>query len=107
GASVDNEIPAAQRAEMPYHLMRFHGCGTGPFLSETESAAVVGIRLTCLAKGGSGVRVELLERLCDLLNHRVLPRIPERGSVGASGDLTPPSFLVAALGGGREGERGG
>jgi histidine ammonia-lyase len=102
GASVENEIPAALRAEMPYHLMRFHGCGTGPFLSETEAAAVVAIRLTCLAKGRSGVRVELLERLCDLLNHRVLPRIPERGSVGASGDLTPLSYLVAALVGERE-----
>ncbi len=102
GASVENEIPAAQREEMPYHLMRFHGCGTGPFLGETEAAAVVAIRLTCLAKGRSGVRIELLERLCDLLNERVLPRIPERGSVGASGDLTPLSYLVATLVGERE-----
>jgi len=102
GASVGNEIPAELRGEMPYHLMRFHGCGTGPFLSETEAAAVVAIRLACLAKGRSGVRVELLQRLCDLLNQRLLPRIPERGSVGASGDLTPLSYLVATLVGERE-----
>jgi histidine ammonia-lyase len=102
GASVHNEIPAAQRAAMPYHLMRFHGCGTGATLSETEAAAVVAIRLVCLAKGRSGVRAELLERLCELLNQRVLPCIPERGSVGASGDLTPLSYLVAALVGERE-----
>jgi histidine ammonia-lyase len=107
GASVENEIPASQRGEMPYHLMRFHGCGTGPILSETEAAAVVAIRLACLAKGRSGVRAELLERLCDLLNHRILPRIPERGSVGASGDLTPLSYLVAALVGEREVSFGG
>ena len=102
GASVDNEILPEHRAEMPYHLMRFHGCGTGPILSETEAAAVVAIRLACLAKGRSGVRVELLEALCNLLNHRILPRIPERGSVGASGDLTPLSYLTAALVGERE-----
>ena len=87
--------------------MRFHGCGTGPILDETEAAAVVAIRLACLAKGRSGVRVELLERLCDLLNQRILPRIPERGSVGASGDLTPLSYLVAALVGEREVAGGG
>jgi histidine ammonia-lyase len=107
GASVGNEIPAEHRGEMPYHLMRFHGCGTGAILSETEAAAVVAIRLACLAKGRSGVRVELLERLCDLLNQRILPRIPERGSVGASGDLTPLSYLVAALVGEREVTAGG
>jgi histidine ammonia-lyase len=107
GASVGNAIPAEQRAAMPYHLMRFHGCGTGALLGEVEAAAVVAIRLICLAKGHSGVRLELLERLCDLLNHRVLPCIPERGSVGASGDLTPLSYLVATLVGEREATFGG
>jgi histidine ammonia-lyase len=102
GASVGNAILPEHQAEMPYHLMRFHGCGTGPILSETEAAAVVAIRLACLAKGRSGVRLELLEALCNLLNHRILPRIPERGSVGASGDLTPLSYLTAALVGERE-----
>lgn len=102
GASVENQIRPEHRSEMPYHLMRFHGVGTGPMLSEIESAAVIAIRLACLAKGRSGVRLELLEALCDLLNHRILPRIPERGSVGASGDLTPLSYLVAALVGERE-----
>jgi histidine ammonia-lyase len=102
GASVGNAIPADQRAAMPYHLMRFHGCGTGALLGEVEAAAVVALRLVCLAKGRSGVRFELLQALCDLLNQRVLPCIPERGSVGASGDLTPLSYLVATLVGERE-----
>ncbi len=55
-----------------------------------------------LARGYSGVRPVVLERLCDLLNHRLLPRIPEEGSVGASGDLTPLSYVAAVLVGERE-----
>jgi histidine ammonia-lyase len=54
-------------------------------------------RLVSLARGYSGVRIELLERLCLMLNHRMLPRIPAEGSVGASGDLTPLSYVAATL----------
>ena len=57
------------------------------------------LRANCLAKGNSGVRVELVERLLDLLNHDVLPFIPERGSCGASGDLAPLSYVGRALSG--------
>ena len=59
-------------------------------------------RLATLARGFSGVREEVLQALCDLLNARLLPRIPAEGSVGASGDLTPLSYLAAALAGERE-----
>jgi histidine ammonia-lyase len=102
GACAGTSIPPALRGELPINLMRFHGCGTGRILDETEAAAVVAIRLITLAKGHSGVRAELLERLCDFLNERLLPRIPEEGSVGASGDLTPLSYLAASLFGERE-----
>jgi histidine ammonia-lyase len=102
GACVGTPIPPDLRNELPVNLMRFHGCGTGRILGETEAAAVVAIRLITLAKGHSGVRAELLERLCEFLNERLLPRIPEEGSVGASGDLTPLSYLAAALFGERE-----
>jgi histidine ammonia-lyase len=102
GASVGNAIPEALRGEMPHHLYRFHGCGTGRILDETEAAAVVAVRLVSLARGHSGVRELLLERLCLCLNERLLPRIPAEGSVGASGDLTPLSYLAAALAGERE-----
>ena len=102
GACAGTSIPPDLRAGLPINLMRFHGCGTGRILDETEAAAVVAIRLITLAKGHSGVRAELLERLCDFLNERLLPRIPEEGSVGASGDLTPLSYLAAALFGERE-----
>src|SRR5439155_25879934 len=77
-------------------------CGTGRILDEEESAAVVVARLASLARGYSGVRPVVLERLCDLVNRRILPRIPEEGSVGASGDLTPLSYVAALLVGERE-----
>jgi histidine ammonia-lyase len=102
GASVGTEIPPDQQDDLPLHLLRFHGCGTGRLLDEEEAAAVVAVRLASLVRGWSAVRPLLLERLCDLLNLRLLPRIPAEGSVGASGDLTPLSYLAAALVGERE-----
>ena len=102
GDSCETEVPAGQVAALPVNLMRYHGCGAGPFLSEIQSAAVVAVRLSSLSRGYSGVREVLLERLCDLLNFGVLPRIPSRGSVGASGDLTPLSYVVATLVGERD-----
>ena len=97
GASLGVPIPRELREDMASNLMRFHGCGTGRMLDELESAAVLAVRLATLARGNSGVREVLLERMCDLLNDRVLPRIPEEGSVGASGDLTPLSYLASLL----------
>ncbi|MFP6639417.1 MAG: aromatic amino acid ammonia-lyase [Myxococcota bacterium] len=102
GASVENQIPESLRDEMPLHLVRLHGVGTGRILSEEETAACVAARIASLAQGYSGVREELLERLCLLLNQRLLPRIPSEGSVGASGDLTPLSYLASTVIGERE-----
>lgn len=102
GASSDVAIPPERWHEMPANIMRFHGVGVGRILDEGEAASVVAVRLVSLAKGHSGVREVLLERLCELLNARLLPRIPEEGSVGASGDLTPLSYLAALVSGERE-----
>jgi histidine ammonia-lyase len=102
GASSDVSIPLELREDLAANLMRFHGCGTGRRLDALESAAVLTLRLVSLARGYSGVRESLLERLCDLLNARVFPVIPEEGSVGASGDLTPLSYLAALVSGERE-----
>ena len=63
------------------------------------------VRLATLARGYSGVREVLVDRLCQLLPHRLLPVIPEEGSVGASGDLTPLSYLAAVVMGEREAAR--
>jgi histidine ammonia-lyase len=102
GASQGREIPASERKLVTQNLLRFHGCGTGRVLDGEEAAAVVVARLASLARGYSGVRPEVLVRLCELLDRRILPRIPEEGSVGASGDLTPLSYLAALLVGERE-----
>lgn len=64
--------------------------------------AIVFARLVSLAKGASAVRVELIEALCKLVNSGIIPVIPKLGSVGASGDLTPLSYLTAVLIGDRE-----
>ena len=67
-----------------------------------DALAVLVARLNSLARDYSGVRPILLERLALMINRRILPRIPEEGSVGASGDLTPLSYVGAALVGERE-----
>ena len=83
-------------------LVQHHGCGVGAPLTVVEARAVTFTRLVSLAKGYSAVRVELLEALCRLLNAGVTPVIPRLGSVGASGDLTPLSYVAAVLMGERE-----
>ncbi len=84
-------------AELPRHLYTFHGCGLGKHFSPMETRAIIGARLASLCKGFSGVSVELLEQLVRLLRRDILPAIPCEGSVGASGDLTPLSYLAAVL----------
>jgi histidine ammonia-lyase len=84
-------------AELPRHLYTFHGCGLGECFTPAQTRAVIATRLTSLCKGFSGVSVELLEQMVRLLRHGILPRIPSEGSVGASGDLTPLSYLAAVL----------
>ena len=83
-------------------LIRHHGCGLGERFPDPETRAIIFCRVVGLAKGCSAVRVELLQAMCDLLNLGVIPVIPRLGSVGASGDLTPLSYLAAVLMGERE-----
>ena len=84
-------------AELPRHLYTFHGCGLGEYFGPAETRAIIATRLASLCKGFSGVSVALLEQMIRLLRSDVLPRIPSEGSVGASGDLTPLSYLAAVL----------
>ena len=107
GDSCTTEIPPHLVEELPHQLLRFHGCGLGAYLSHAMSRAVMAVRLVSLCQGYSGVRLGLLERLADLLNHDVVPLIPEEGSVGASGDLTPLSYVAALLVGERDAQLGG
>lgn len=107
GASVKTAVAPSASAELSLNLLRFHGCGTGRILDELESGAVLAIRLNVLAQGRSGVRPEVADRLATLLENRVMPCIPAEGSVGASGDLTPLSYVAAVLVGEREVRVGG
>lgn len=102
GDSCTVTVPPALVAELPHHLYTYHGCGAGRFLTAEETRAVQACRLASLAQGMSGVSIGLLEQMETLLTHDILPRIPAEGSVGASGDLTPLSYLAAVLCGERE-----
>lgn len=84
------------------NLIRFHGCGSGEPLGIAETRAAMATRLCCFARGYSGVSLGLMQQLADFLNHGITPVVPAEGSVGASGDLTPMSYVAAALMGERE-----
>lgn len=102
GDSCGTIVPENLVSELPLHLTRFHGCGLGAYFSHQQVRAIMAVRLCSLARGYSGVSFELLERIAYLLNHNISPRIPQEGSVGASGDLTPLSYMAAVLIGERE-----
>lgn len=102
GDSCTVAIPPQLVEELPLHLTRFHGCGLGKILTHEQARAVLATRLCSLSQGVSGVSHDLLNQIVTLINHDISPRIPEEGSVGASGDLTPLSYLAATLVGERE-----
>lgn len=102
GDSCTVAVSPSLAQELPLHLSRFHGCGLGRHLAEESALATVAVRLASLCRGYSAVRIELLDLLASLLNHGIAPAIPEEGSVGASGDLTPMSYVAAVLLGERE-----
>jgi len=102
GDSCSVVIPPHLVGQLPHQLYTYHGCGLGRILTPAETRAVLAVRLASLAQGASGVSQQLLERLEQFLTHDILPLIPAEGSVGASGDLTPLSYLAAALCGERE-----
>lgn len=82
---------------MQVNLIRSHCCGVGSPLSTSVVRGMMLIRANVLAKGLSGIRPVVAERICDLLNHRITPVIPSRGSVGASGDLAPLAHMALIL----------
>jgi len=97
GKLADVRIPRAEIGALQLNLVRSHACGIGPPLSEAETRAMMLLRANVLALGFSGIRLEVIELLCKMLNHRVHPIVPEKGSVGASGDLAPLAHLALSL----------
>ncbi|HET7037429.1 MAG TPA: histidine ammonia-lyase [Thermomicrobiaceae bacterium] len=90
-------IPDDQLAPLQRNLLRSHAAGTGPALPRDVVRAMLLLRANALAKGYSGVRPVVVERLLDLLNAGVTPQVPAQGSVGASGDLAPLAHLSLVL----------
>ena len=97
GRFVTARIPEELADELQLRLLRSHACGVGePYPDEVVRAAML-LRANALAKGFSGARVETVELLVECLNRGVLPVVPARGSVGASGDLAPLAHLALPL----------
>ncbi len=97
GHLADVRISAEQARELQINLVRSHAAGVGEPLTEAESRAMMLLRANSLAKGFSGVRVVVIDTLCNMLNRGVHPVIPSQGSVGASGDLAPLAHLALVL----------
>src|SRR4029450_12095081 len=97
GKLSDVRIPHDALAELQLNLVRSHACGIGNPLSEPEARAMMLLRANVLALGFSGIRLEIIEMLCEMLNRRAYPVIPEKGSVGASGDLAPLAHLALTV----------
>ena len=97
GKLSEVRIPNSEIRVLQLNLVRSHACGIGPALSEPEVRAMMLLRANVLALGFSGVRIEIVELLCEMLNRRVHPVVPEKGSVGASGDLAPLAHLALTL----------
>src|SRR5436190_12415489 len=97
GSFADVKIAPEALGALQLNLLRSHAAGLGAPLPARAVRATMALRANVLAKGFSGISVETLEALLALLNHDVHPRVPSRGSVGASGDLAPLAHLALVL----------
>ena len=97
GELANVAIPGTDLLKLQLNLIRSHATGLGEPLSEEEVRAALLVRANALAKGYSGVREELLSMIVELLNRRVHPVVPSRGSLGASGDLAPLAHVSLVL----------
>ena len=103
GDSCHNQISVEKAGELQRTICTYHGIGLGPKFDRETARAVVLARLNGNVKGGhSAIRPELAKMLVEMLNRDIIPVIPQLGSVGASGDLTPLSYLAAAVMGKRD-----
>ena len=102
GSLADVRLSADQASDLQHALLRSHAVGVGPELSAAEVRVMLALRAQVLALGYSGVRFEVANRFLELLERGLLPVVPEKGSLGASGDLAPLAHLaLGAIGEGR------
>ncbi len=99
GSLADVRLTSDHARALQHGLIRSHAVGVGRALADEEVRAMLALRAHVLALGCSGVRLEVAQRFVDLLEHDILPVVPEQGSLGASGDLAPLAHLaLGALG---------
>lgn len=97
GALSSKHIAKEDLSKLQYNLIRSHCTGVGNPFSRLTTRAIMLLRANCLASGFSGVSIEAIELLLDFINKDIIPIVPEKGSVGASGDLAPLSHIALAL----------
>jgi len=97
GALSDVVISREETRQLQQNLLMSHAAGVGPILDEETVRAVMTLRAKEFARGNSGIRLKTVERLIELMNRGVYPVVPEKGSVGASGDLAPLAHLALVL----------
>ena len=97
GAFSNVRISPADIVKLQQNLIRSHACGVGAPFTHEETRAIMILRANALARGHSGIRVEVVQKILEFLNHDILPVIPAQGSVGASGDLAPLAHLALGL----------
>ena len=97
GQLASVRISDDELAHLQENLVRSHAVGVGEDLDDDVVRLIMHMKVIALAEGFSGVRLELVETLCALINTEIYPRIPSRGSVGASGDLAPLAHMAGAL----------
>ncbi|MGC8866744.1 MAG: histidine ammonia-lyase [Elusimicrobiales bacterium] len=97
GELASKNISKQDLKKLQINLIRSHACGVGYPLSDDEARLMMLIRANELSRGFSGVRPVVINSLCEFLNKGIIPYIPQKGSVGASGDLAPSSHMALAL----------
>ena len=97
GSLANQTISPEHLKQLQRNIVLSHACGTGELLSDGVVALIMLLKINNLAQGYSGVRLELIETLITLFNHKIYPCIPAKGSVGASGDLVPLAHMSLPL----------
>jgi histidine ammonia-lyase len=97
GALCDVAIPPEQTGTLQENILMSHAAGVGEPLPEEVVRATMAVRIQDLCKGRAGIRTQTLQALVDVLNEGIVPVVPEKGSVGASGDLAPMAHLALVL----------
>ncbi|XP_076447679.1 histidine ammonia-lyase-like isoform X2 [Babylonia areolata] len=97
GKFARRTIPKEKLVELQENLIRSHAAGVGPALSPERTRMLLALRINTLSKGYSGISMDTLQRYIDIFNASCLPWVPEKGTVGASGDLAPLSHLALGV----------